>query len=75
LTDAVRVRFCATFLRATCVAAGLVKGEGQRQPYHGKAPNELDWTEAQRQKRAVAGYLAGLEAETQVQEEGVENGA
>src|SRR4026209_2083388 len=31
--------------------------------YHGKAPNELDWTDAQRQKRAVAEYLAGLEAE------------
>ncbi|HKD28196.1 MAG TPA: hypothetical protein VKC66_20110 [Xanthobacteraceae bacterium] len=29
----------------------------------GKAPEELDWTDAQRQKRAVAGYLAALEAE------------
>src|SRR5262249_2950924 len=31
-------------------------------------PNELDWTDAQRQKRAVAEYLAGLEAEAQDQE-------
>ena len=29
------------------------------------APNEIDWTDAQRQKRAVAEYLAGLEAEHQ----------
>jgi transposase len=65
---------------ATCMAAGLVKGEGlavdasvmqaNASRYHGKAPNELDWTDAQRQKRAVAEYLAGLEAETQVQDGG-----
>jgi transposase len=58
---------------ATCMAEGLVKGEGfavdasvmeaNASRYHGKAPNELDWTDAQRQKRAVAEYLAGLEAE------------
>jgi hypothetical protein len=30
----------------------------------------LDWTNAQRQKRAVAEYLAGLEAEAQVQQGG-----
>jgi hypothetical protein len=62
------------------MAAGLVKGEGfavdasvmeaNASRYHGKAPDELDWTDAQRQKRAVAEYLAGLEAETQVQEAG-----
>jgi hypothetical protein len=28
---------------------------------HGKAPDELDWTNAQRQKRAVAEYLAAVE--------------
>jgi hypothetical protein len=39
--------------------------------YHGKAPDELDWTNAQRQKRAVAEYLAGLEAEAQVQHGGI----
>src|SRR6202040_4426451 len=52
---------------------GLVKGEGfavdasvmeaNAGRYHGKAPDELDWTEKQRQKRAVAEYLAALEAE------------
>src|SRR5262250_406451 len=52
---------------------GLVKGEGfavdasvidaNASRYHGKAPDELDWTEKQRQKRAVAEYLSALEAE------------
>ena len=65
---------------AACMAAGLIKGEGfavdasvmeaNASRYHGKAPGELDWTDAQRQKRAVAEYLAGLEAEAQVQEDG-----
>ena len=63
-----------------CMAAGLVKGEGfavdasvmeaNASRYHGKAPGELDWSDAQRQKRAVAEYLAGLEAEAPVQEGG-----
>ncbi len=63
---------------AACMVAGLVKGEGfavdasvmeaNASRYHGKAPDELDWTDAKRQKRAVAEYLAGLEAETQGQE-------
>src|SRR5580704_15276523 len=58
---------------AACMAAGLVKGEGfavdasvmeaNASRYHGKPPNELEWSDAQRQKRAVAEYLAGLEAE------------
>src|SRR3954471_9518169 len=58
---------------ATCMAAGLVKGEGfavdasvieaNASRYHGKAPAEIDWTEKQRQKRAVAEYLAALKAE------------
>ena len=57
-------------------SAGLVKGEGSAvdasvmeanaSRYHGKAPDELDWTDAQRQKRAIAEYLAGLEAKAQV---------
>ena len=65
---------------AGCTAAGLVRGEGfaadatvmeaNASRYHGKAPGELDWTNAQRQKRAVAEYLAGLEAEAQADEEG-----
>src|SRR6202043_2290465 len=52
---------------ATCMAADLVKGEGfavdasvmeaNASRYHGKALDELDWTDAQRQKRAVAEYL------------------
>jgi len=63
-----------------CMAAGLVKGEGfavdasvmeaNASRYYGKAPDELDWSDAQRQKRAVAEYLAGLEAEAPVQEGG-----
>src|SRR5215472_1557056 len=58
---------------AACMASGLVKGEGfavdasvmeaNASRYHGKAPDELDWTEVQRQKRAVAEYLAALETE------------
>ena len=63
-----------------CMAADLVKGEGfavdasvmeaNASRYHGKAPGELDWTDAQHQRRAVAEYLAGLEVEAQVQEGG-----
>jgi Transposase DDE domain len=55
------------------ILAGLVKGEGfavdasvmeaNASRYHGKAPDELDWTEKQQRKRAVAEYLAALEAE------------
>ena len=64
---------------AGCMVNGLVKGEGfavdaivmeaNASRYHGKAPDELDWTDAQRQKRAVAEYLAALEAEAGPQEE------
>lgn len=53
-----------------CMAAGLVKGEGfavdasvieaNASRYHGKAPNELEWTDAQKQRRAVAEYLAAV---------------
>jgi transposase len=56
-----------------CMAAGLVKGEGfavdasvieaNASRYHGKAPTDLDWTDAQRQQRAVADYLTSLDAE------------
>ena len=55
----------------TAMAMGLVKGEGfavdasvleaNASRYHGKAPEELDWTEKQRQTRAVAEYLAALD--------------
>src|SRR5271155_436648 len=64
---------------AACMAAGLVKGEGfavdasvmeaNASRFHGKAPDELEWTDAQRQKRAVAEYLAGLESEAGSQNE------
>src|SRR5436305_11126411 len=70
---------------AACMAAGLVKGEGfavdasviesNASRYNGKAPNELEWTDAQRQQRAVAEYLAGLEAEAQGQEGGDRRGS
>jgi len=53
------------------MAIGLVKGEGfavdasvleaNASRYHGKAPAELDWTEKQRQTRAVAEYLTALD--------------
>jgi len=55
----------------TAMAMGLVKGEGfavdasvleaNASRYHGKAPDELDWTDKQRQTRAVAEYLAALD--------------
>jgi hypothetical protein len=64
---------------AACMEHGLIKGEGfaidasvmeaSASRYHGKAPDELDWTDAQRQKRAVAEYLAALEAEARSQSE------
>lgn len=53
------------------MAMGLVKGEGfavdasvleaNASRYHGKAPDELDWTDKQRQTRAVREYLAALD--------------
>jgi hypothetical protein len=53
------------------MAMGLVKGEGfavdasvleaNASRYHGKAPEELDWSEKQRQTRAIAEYLAALD--------------
>ena len=68
-----RLRHIFERVVAACMANGLVKGEGfavdasvmeaNASRYHGKAPDELDWTDAQRQKRAVAEYLAALEAE------------
>src|SRR4051812_1985159 len=64
---------------------GLVKGEGfavdasvmeaNASRYHGKAPDELDWTEKQRQKRSVAEYLAALEAEAAADSDAPDDGA
>lgn len=57
------------------MATGLVKGEGfavdasvleaNASRYHGKPRAELDWTDVQRQRRAVAEYLASIEAAAQ----------
>src|SRR5215468_4444787 len=56
-----------------CMDAGLVKGEGfavdasvieaDASRYHGKAPDEIDWSAPERQTRAVAEFLSGLEDE------------
>src|SRR5271169_6288852 len=61
------------------MAAGPVKGEGfavdasvmeaNASRYHGKARDEIEWTEKQRQKRAVAEYLAALEAEAATEDD------
>ena len=60
---------------ATCMATGLVKGEGfavdasvmeaNASRYHGKAPDEIVWAEPERQTRAVKEYLAALGAEVE----------
>jgi len=54
-----------------CMDAGLVKGEGfavdasvieaDASRYHGKAPDEIDWSEPKRQTRAVDEFLSGLD--------------
>jgi len=56
-----------------CMDAGLVKGEGfavdasvmeaDASRYHGKAPDEIDWSVPERQTRAVAEFLSGLDDE------------
>ena len=56
-----------------CMDAGLVKGEGfavdasvmeaNASRYHGKAPDEIDWSAPERQTRAVAEFLSGLDDE------------
>jgi hypothetical protein len=53
--------------------AGLVKGEGfavdasvmeaDASRYHGQAPGEIDWSAPERQTRAVAEFLSGLDDE------------
>jgi transposase len=70
---------------AACMANGLLKGEGfvvdasvmeaNASRYHGQAPNELDWTDAQRQKRPVSEYLAALEAEAAIESDTPDDGA
>src|SRR5712691_3502544 len=56
-----------------CMDAGLVKGEGfavdasvieaDASRYHGKAPDEIDWSAPERQTRAVSEFLSGLDDE------------
>src|SRR5476649_1038978 len=56
-----------------CMNAGLVKGEGfavdasvieaNASRCHGKAPDEIDWSLPERQTRAAAEFLAGLDDE------------
>jgi len=56
-----------------CMDAGLVKGEGfavdasvieaNASRYHGKPPDEIDWSMPERQTRAAAEFLAGLDDE------------
>jgi transposase len=56
-----------------CMDVGLVKGEGfavdasvieaDASRYHGKAPNEIDWSAPERQTRAVAEFLTALDDE------------
>ena len=56
-----------------CMNAGLVKGQGfavdasvmeaDASRYHGKAPDEIDWSLPERQTRAAAEFLAGLDDE------------
>src|SRR5215510_11941114 len=69
---------------AACMAAGLVKGEGfaidasvmeaNASRYHGVPPDEIDWSDAQKQKRAVAEYLDAVDAEAKAQEQADRNG-
>jgi transposase len=57
----------------TCMDAGLVKGQGfavdasvmeaDASRYHGKAPDEIDWSAPERQTRAAAEFLASLDDE------------
>src|SRR3954465_14670526 len=56
-----------------CMNTGLVKGQGfavdasvieaDASRYHGKAPDEIDWSLPERQTRAAAEFLAGLDDE------------
>lgn len=56
-----------------CMDAGVVKGEGfavdasvmeaDASRYHGKAPDEIDWSLPERQTRAVAEFLSALDDE------------
>jgi hypothetical protein len=63
---------CLAVVRA-CMDVGLVKGEAfavdasvmeaDASRYHGKAPDEIDWSAPERQTRAVAEFLGALDDE------------
>lgn len=63
-------QFFEAVVRA-CMDAGLVKGEGfavdasvieaDASRYHGKAPDEIDWSDPKRQTRAVEEFLSALD--------------
>ena len=71
-SDLFRQIFEAVVVRA-CMDAGLVKGEGfavdasvieaDASRYHGKPPDEIDWSAPERQTRAVAEFLGALDDE------------
>ena len=64
---------------ASAMTLGLVKGEGfavdasvleaNASRYHGVAPDEIEWTDKQAAKRAVAEYFAALEVQSAEQRE------
>ncbi len=64
---------CARCLVRACMDAGLVRGEGfavdasvieaNASRYRGKVPGEIDWAVPERQTRAAAEFLAGLDEE------------
>jgi transposase len=66
----------------TAMVMGLVRGEGfavdasvleaNASRYHGKAPEELEWSDKQRQRRAVAEYLAALDETAEPNPQGAE---
>lgn len=69
---------------AACMAAGLVKGDGfavdasvmeaNASRYHGVPPDEISWTVAEKQKRAVAEYLDALASEAEQQDDASDKG-
>jgi transposase len=69
------VRACIIEIEHLAKNVGLVKGEGfavdasvmeaDASRYHGKAPDEVDWSVPRLQTRAVKEYLAALDGDTQ----------
>jgi Transposase domain (DUF772) len=66
----IRARRCGLYVgrlgQGRWIYRGRERNGGERSSrYHGKVHDELDWTEKQLQKRAVAEYLAALEVEAE----------